>query len=91
MGPSAIAAPPTVELAEGAGMPIPGMTGKNVRQVIEICQQLGLNPVLVGSGIATAQEPAPGSSVRRGGTVTIYFGRAVELAAAQLHVRKASR
>ena len=90
-GPAAIAGPSTVELAEDAGVPIPGMTGKNVRQVIEICQQLGLNPVLVGSGIATAQEPEPGSSVRRGGTVTIYFGRSVEMAAAQLRVRKASK
>ena len=89
--PAATAALPTVELAEGASMPVPGMAGKTVRQVMEICQQFGLNPVLIGSGIATEQVPAAGSSVRRGGTVTVYFGRAVEVAAAQLHVRKASR
>ena len=39
-------------------MPVPSLSGKTVRQVMEICQQLGLNPVLVGSGIATEQEPA---------------------------------
>ena len=89
--PPAAAALPTVELAEGAGMPVPGLAGKTVRQVMEICQQLGLNPVLIGSGIATEQVPEAGSSVRRGGTVTVYFGRTVEVATAQLHVRKASK
>jgi cell division protein FtsI (penicillin-binding protein 3) len=89
--PAATAALPTVELAEDTGVPIPGMAGKTVRQVMETCQQLGLNPVLIGSGIATEQAPAAGSSVRRGSTVTVYFGRAVEVAAAQLHVRKAGR
>jgi PASTA domain len=89
--PPAAAALPTVELAEGTGMPVPGLAGKTVRQVMEICQQLGLNPVLIGSGIATEQVPEAGSSVRRGGTVTVYFGRTVEVATARLHVRKASK
>ncbi len=54
---------PTVELAEGAGISIPDLTGKTVRQVTEICVQLGVNPVLVGAG--TVQEQSPPSRIPR--------------------------
>jgi cell division protein FtsI (penicillin-binding protein 3) len=78
------ASPPTVEIAEGAGVPLPSLEGKTVREVIEICQQLGVNPVLVGSGIAEEQEPEAGASLRRGGKVTVHFGRTPEVTQARL-------
>ena len=42
-------------------MPAPQLLGKTVREVTEECMKLGLNPVLVGTGIATEQSPEPGS------------------------------
>jgi beta-lactam-binding protein with PASTA domain len=36
--------------------------------------RLGLDPVLVGSNLATDQTPAAGASVRRGAKVTVQFG-----------------
>jgi hypothetical protein len=51
-----------------------------VRQVTEICQKLGVNPVLVGNGIAQQQQPEAGAMTRRGGSVTVWFGRPPEVA-----------
>jgi cell division protein FtsI (penicillin-binding protein 3) len=75
---------PTVEIAAGEGIPIPDLTGKTVRQVTEICVQLGLNPVLVGAGTVQEQSPLPGSTVRRGTSVIFQFGRPL-LKQAQLY------
>jgi hypothetical protein len=83
------ASPPTVEIAEGAGVPVPSLARKTVREVIEICQQMGMNPVLIGSGIAEEQEPEAGASLRRGGTVTVHFGRTREVA--QVRLRRGSK
>jgi cell division protein FtsI (penicillin-binding protein 3) len=66
---------PTVELAEGAGIPVPQLLGKTVREAIEECIKLGLAPVLVGTGIATGQFPDPGVLIRRGSKITIEFAR----------------
>src|SRR5260370_41519008 len=57
---------PTVELAEGEGISVPDLTGKTVRQVTEICVQLGVNPVLVRAGAVPEQRPAPRAMLRRG-------------------------
>jgi cell division protein FtsI (penicillin-binding protein 3) len=84
-----VASPPTVEIAEGAGVPVPSLAGKTVREVIQICQQMGMNPVLIGSGIAEEQEPEAGASLRRGGRVTVHFGRTREVA--QVHLRRGSK
>ncbi len=86
---SASAAPPTVELAEGDGVQLPSLTGKTVRQVTEICQKLGINPVLVGNGIAQQQQPEAGAMTRHGGSVTVWFGRPPEVA--QARTQKAAR
>ena len=51
------------------------VSGKTVREVIEITQRLGINPLLVGSGIVLEQQPQAGTTVARGGTVTLRFGR----------------
>jgi cell division protein FtsI (penicillin-binding protein 3) len=70
------ALPPTVEISEGAGVLVPSLSGKTVREVTQICVQLGINPVLIGSGVVQQQEPEAGATVRRGGSVTIWFGSA---------------
>lgn len=85
---------PTMELAEGEGMSVPDLTGKTVRQVTEICVQLGVNPVLVGAGTVQEQSPEPGAMVRRGASVIFQFGRPALTQAqlrAQAQARKAAR
>ena len=79
---------PTVELAEGAGISVPDLAGKTVRQVTEICVQLGVKPVLIGTGTVQRQSPEPGAVVRHGASLTFQFGRPI-LTQAQL--RRASR
>jgi cell division protein FtsI (penicillin-binding protein 3) len=80
--PDAAEAPPpptesasAVALVDGPAVAVPLLVGKTVRQVIEICQQLGINPLLLGSGIVLEQQPQAGTTVERGGTVTLRFGR----------------
>jgi cell division protein FtsI (penicillin-binding protein 3) len=64
-----------VALPEGEGVAVPLLVGKTVRQVIEICQRLGINPMLVGSGIVLEQQPLAGTTIARGGSVALRFGR----------------
>jgi cell division protein FtsI/penicillin-binding protein 2 len=66
---------PTVELAEGEGIPVPQLQGRTVREVTEQCMKLGLSPVLVGTGIAVEQSPEPGATTRRGSRITVRFAR----------------
>jgi cell division protein FtsI (penicillin-binding protein 3) len=68
-------AAPTVELAEGEGIPVPQLLGRTVREVTEQCMKLGLSPVLVGTGIAIEQSPDPGAMTRRGSRITVRFAR----------------
>jgi cell division protein FtsI (penicillin-binding protein 3) len=75
-------AAPTVEIAEGGGIPAPKLLGKTVRVVTEECLKMGLIPVLVGTGVATEQFPAPGTTIRRGSRVTVQFAREVSLLSA---------
>jgi cell division protein FtsI/penicillin-binding protein 2 len=53
---------------------VPEFSGKTMREVTEACLRLGLDPVLVGSSLATDQVPAAGSQVRRGARITVQFG-----------------
>jgi stage V sporulation protein D (sporulation-specific penicillin-binding protein) len=64
----------TVAVDEGGDIAVPDFTGKTMREVSEACLRLGLNPVLVGSRLASQQSPAAGSKVRRGSKVTVQFG-----------------
>jgi cell division protein FtsI (penicillin-binding protein 3) len=64
----------TVALDEGGEIEVADFQGKTVREVTERCLQLGLDPVLVGSGIAVNQSPAAGKRIRRGGRITVQFG-----------------
>jgi membrane peptidoglycan carboxypeptidase len=68
--------PPSVTVAveEGGDIPVPDFTGKTMREVTENCLRLGLDPVLVGSSLATVQTPAAGTKVRRGAKITVQFG-----------------
>jgi cell division protein FtsI (penicillin-binding protein 3) len=74
--------PQTVELADGEGIPVPQLLGKTVREATQQCMKMGLNPVLIGTGLATEQSPEAGTLIRRGSRVTVQFGRASLLSAA---------
>jgi cell division protein FtsI (penicillin-binding protein 3) len=62
--------------ADEGGIELPDFSGKSMRDVIEACLRLGLDPVLLGTSVAIQQSPAPGSKVRRGTKVTVEFGDA---------------
>jgi len=64
----------TVALDEGGDIALPDFQGKTMRDVTEMCLRLGLEPVLVGSGLATDEAPLAGSKVRRGAKITVRFG-----------------
>jgi cell division protein FtsI (penicillin-binding protein 3) len=66
--------PVTVAVDEGGDIQVPDFSGKTMRDVTDICLRLGLDPVLVGSSLATNQAPAAGSRVRRGAKITVQFG-----------------
>jgi cell division protein FtsI (penicillin-binding protein 3) len=64
----------TVALDEGGDIAVPDFRGKTMRDVTEMCLRLGLEPVLVGSGLAVDLAPASGAKVRRGAKITVRFG-----------------
>jgi len=66
--------PVTVAVDEGGDIEVPDFSGKTMREVTEACIRLGLDPVLVGSSLATDQTPAAGARVRRGAKITVQFG-----------------
>jgi cell division protein FtsI (penicillin-binding protein 3) len=70
------ASPVTLPVApeSDAQISIPDFTGKTMREVTEMCLSLGLDPILVGSSLATDQTPAAGLQVRRGTRITVQFG-----------------
>jgi cell division protein FtsI (penicillin-binding protein 3) len=70
--------PPEVTLAvdEGGDIAVPDFAGKTMREITEVCLRLGLDPVLVGSGVASEQTPEKGTKVRRGTKVTVEFATA---------------
>jgi cell division protein FtsI (penicillin-binding protein 3) len=75
-GPEERAPVVTVAVDEGGDIPVPDFSGKTMREVTEMCLRLGLDPVLVGSSLATEQMPAAGAKVRRGAKITVRFGTA---------------
>ncbi len=72
----------TVALDEGGDIAVPDFRGKTMREVTEMCIRLGLEPVLVGSGLAVEESPADGAKVRRGARITVRFGTPEEAAKA---------
>jgi cell division protein FtsI (penicillin-binding protein 3) len=63
----------TVVLDQSGEITVPDFRGKTMREVTEGCLRLGLEPVLVGSSLATQQSPAAGEKLRRGAKVTVEF------------------
>ncbi|HYK38453.1 MAG TPA: penicillin-binding protein [Candidatus Eremiobacteraceae bacterium] len=63
----------TVALDEGGDIAVPDFHGKTVREVAESCLRLGLDPIVIGSGLAQEQSPAAGAKVRRGAKITARF------------------
>jgi len=63
-----------VAVDEGGDIPLPDFSGKTMRGVTAACLKLGLDPLLVGSGLAVSQAPAAGMKVRRGARLTVQFG-----------------
>jgi cell division protein FtsI (penicillin-binding protein 3) len=76
---TAASAPPNsggpVTVDVGSSLAVPSLLGKSVRGVIEIAQHDGFEVSVVGSGIARAQSPAPGSRLTPGERVTVRFSR----------------
>jgi cell division protein FtsI (penicillin-binding protein 3) len=68
------AAAVTAAVEEGGDIPVPDLSGKTMRDATEICIRLGLDPLLIGSGLASNQTPAAGVKVRRGAKITVQFG-----------------
>jgi stage V sporulation protein D (sporulation-specific penicillin-binding protein) len=64
----------TVAVDEGGDIQVLDFSGRTMREVTETCLRLGLDPVLVGSGLATSQTPAAGARVRRGAKISVQFG-----------------
>jgi cell division protein FtsI (penicillin-binding protein 3) len=77
--------PVTVAVEEGGDIEVPDLTGRTMRDVTEICLRLRLDPVLVGSGLATNQTPAAEAKVKRGAKVTVQFGTPAPKIAKALH------
>ncbi len=63
----------TVGSAGSDSVIVPDLTGKYVRQVAEILNAMGLKVKTEGGGRAYEQSPVPGSSVKRGDVITVYF------------------
>lgn len=80
----AVPAKPSVTMAldEGGDIAVPDFRAKTMRDVTEMCLRLGLEPVLVGSGLALDESPADGAKVRRGAKITVRFGTPEEAAKA---------
>jgi cell division protein FtsI/penicillin-binding protein 2 len=70
--------PATVAVEQGGEIEVPDFTGKTMREVADLSLRLGLDPVLVGSSLATNQSPAAGAKVRRGARITVQFGTTLE-------------
>ena len=64
----------TVAVDEGGDVQVPDLSGKTMREVTETCLRLGLDPILIGSSLATNQTPVAGVRVRRGARITVQFG-----------------
>jgi cell division protein FtsI (penicillin-binding protein 3) len=68
----------TVAVDQGGDIEVPDFSGKTMRDVADIVLRLGLEPVLVGSNLATEQWPAAGAKVRHGAKITVQFGTPLE-------------
>ncbi len=61
-----------IEVAEEPGV-MPDFAGKSIRQVVQVARRLGLELKLEGSGIAIAQDPAPGQILQGNAKGVVRF------------------
>jgi cell division protein FtsI (penicillin-binding protein 3) len=74
---AAVKTPSSAEVVmapDEGGVVVPDFSGKSMRDVIDSCTRLGLDPVLVGTSVAIQQSPAAGAKVRHGAKVIVEFG-----------------
>ena len=65
----------TVTVASGHNVQVPDFTGTTVRAATEKAGSIGLGVQIIGSGLARAQAPAPGTRVPAGTEVVVRFTR----------------
>ena len=65
----------TVVVDTDAGVIVPSLLGKGVRNALEIAQQAGIELDIVGTGVAREQMPEPGSRIPAGRHVAVRFSR----------------
>ncbi len=76
--PPAQQAPPakgTVHVSGGVDVVVPDLAGATVRAATERTAANGLGLQVIGSGLARAQAPAPGTRVPKGTAVVVQFSR----------------
>ena len=54
---------------------MPDLRGLSPRQAIHVSGRFGMTPILDGDGFVARQQPATGTAVERGGTVTLHLER----------------
>jgi len=71
-------APPangTVVLDVEGGVVVPSLIGKPLREAVEMAQESGIELDVIGSGVARAQAPPPGTRIPAGARVAVRFAR----------------
>ena len=58
---------------DGAGWRVPDLSGRPLREVLAFLEGSGLQLQLEGGGLAVAQTPPPGASLRPGETLSVTF------------------
>jgi cell division protein FtsI (penicillin-binding protein 3) len=84
-GGRSVATTAALEIGKASTVAMPNLVGQSVRGVIEACSRLGLDPSLIGEGIALQQFPDAGAQIEPGSHVTVRFGRAAQLVPASAH------
>lgn len=73
----------SIVLLNGDTVAVPDLTGLSLRAVGERCSRLGIEPVLIGSGVAVAQHPPAGTRLPRGSRIWVEFRPALPAAPAR--------
>lgn len=73
----------TVVLVQGDAVVVPDLLGMTLRGATERLAAAGLEPAVVGGGVAAAQRPAAGTRAPRGSRVWVEFRRSLPSAPAR--------
>ncbi|MDR1726697.1 MAG: transpeptidase family protein [Acidobacteriota bacterium] len=68
--------PGIVMVGVDAGVVVPDFRGMSKRKVSEVCMDMGVEVKFSGTGLAMAQNPAPGARVVRGAVWSVTFAKA---------------